>query len=390
MSVPPRLGIYFGEGTAHSWVWWVETFERFGWYHQTFLDEDTFLTDLQNIDILCLSGGDTYAIARGLGPEGAQALRRFLASGKLYLGSCAGAYLPLHSSQEPLHRFNFLSVKTHNIVPQPPPGLEYSPRTMIRYGDRFLIHPARGETVLKLRVPFPEERVVAPLFGGPPMVCNGSAGGCERLASYRDFTSRTGFPAGSDLAREIILGKEAIIRAPVEGGTMLLLGPHLEHPRYSDANRLLFRLVASALPRSGGRDQESGAETDEPLSLPLARETKAELSRSRFEIQRLMSLSLSWEIGRKMYDPGKIAELVEFAWKRIRQMERFGGIPSGIGEDIRERAAGLRASVYSLRDAVSTGDSSREMLGALRAAKRFLAVFLPVFHRECHREKVPQ
>ena len=360
-------------------------FERFGWYRQSFLDQNTFLSDIQDIDILCLSGGDTYAIARGLGQRGARELTRFLGSGKWYLGSCAGAYLPLHSSQEPLCWFNMLSVKTHNIVSEPPPGLEFSPRTMIHYGDRFLIHPARGETVLRLRVPFSEERVVAPLFGGPPMVCNGSANGYERLASYQDFTPRTDFPAGSDLAREIILGNEAIVRAQVDGGTMLLFGPHLEHPRYSDANQFLFHLVEPVLSQSCGRIRGTEAEAEDSLSLPLAREIKAELSRSRFEIQRLMSLSLSWEIGRKMYDPGKIAELVEFGWKRIRRMERFGGVPVRSGEDIRERAAGLRSSVHALKGAVSAGDSAGEMLDALWAAKRFLTGFLPVYHHECER-----
>jgi len=383
VSVTPRLGIYFGEGTAHSWIWWAETFERFGWYRQRFLDEESFLADLRDIDVLCLSGGDTHEIARGLGQRGARELTRFLESGKWYLGSCAGAYLPLHSSQEPLCWFNLLPVKTHNIVSKPPAGLEFSPRTMIRYGERFLIHPARGETVLKLHVPFSEAEVVAPLFGGPPMVCNGSAPGYERLAFYQDFTPRTDFPAGADLAREIVLGREAIIRAPVGGGMMLLFGPHLEHPRYASANRLMFQLIAPAFDYYSGEART--AETGEtlPLSLPLLRETKAELSRSRFEIQRLMSLSLSWEIGRKMYDPGKIAELVEFAWKRIRRMERFGGIPVGPGEGIRERAFDLRSAMYSLRDAVPNGESSREMLDALRAAKQFLAGFLPVYHQEC-------
>ena len=158
-----------GEGTAHSWTWWAEYFEKIGFYHQQYLDEENFASRLGGVDFLCLSGGDTFAIAEGLGPAGARALGEFFSGEKVYLGSCAGAYLPLHSSLEPLQRFNFLSIPVANIVSDPPLGLEFSPRTMIPYGNRYLVHPVRDEVVLRPLGSYPKATVTALSSAGLPL-----------------------------------------------------------------------------------------------------------------------------------------------------------------------------------------------------------------------------
>jgi len=74
----PDIGIYVGAGTSHSWTWFADIFERNGIYSVRFLDEDDFTEDcLDHIDVLLVSGGDTFAIAEGLGRSGAEQLEQF-------------------------------------------------------------------------------------------------------------------------------------------------------------------------------------------------------------------------------------------------------------------------------------------------------------------------
>jgi len=369
-----------GEGTAHSWTWWAEYFEKIGFYHQQYLDEENFASRLGGVDFLCLSGGDTFAIAEGLGPAGARALGEFFSGEKVYLGSCAGAYLPLHSSLEPLQRFNFLSIPVANIVSDPPLGLEFSPRTMIPYGNRYLVHPVRDEVVLRPLGSYPKATVTAPLFGGPPFALSGDADGHRSRALYQDFTPRTSFPAGPELARRIFQGKEAVIEARLGPSTLFLLGPHLEHPRFPSANQFLTYLLEPYFERCPKTAPvEAGPEETSP---ELLREIKKELSRSRFMVQSLTQLSLSFEIGRKLYEPEKVAELLEFAWKRIRKFGPGAGIPIAAGETLRTQAARLRENLEDFGAAVrGGGEAAGMMLKSLRAAKRFLAGFLPLYHR---------
>ncbi|GAF89729.1 unnamed protein product, partial [marine sediment metagenome] len=99
----PKIGIYTGMGASHSWLWFVELFDRMGFYEIAFLNEDEIQRDgLNGLDILVMSGGDTFAMAEGLGAKGAHKLEDFIRKGGLYIGSCAGAYLPLNSSKKNL------------------------------------------------------------------------------------------------------------------------------------------------------------------------------------------------------------------------------------------------------------------------------------------------
>ncbi|MDD5223570.1 MAG: hypothetical protein PHE84_06245 [bacterium] len=377
---PAQVGIYMGEGTAHSWTWWAEYFEKIGFYRQQYLDEENFASRLGGVDFLCLSGGDTFAIAAGLGPAGARALGEFFSGEKVYLGSCAGAYLPLRSSQESLRRFNFLSIPVANIVSDPPLGLEFSPRTMIPYGNRYLIHPVRDEVVLRPLGSCPQATVTAPLFGGPPFAPGADTPGLIPRATYENFTPRTSFPAGPELARRIFQGREAVLEARLGPSTLFLLGPHLEHPRFPAANQFLTYLLEPYFAR--GPKTAPAEPGPEETSPELLREIKKELSRSRFTVQSLTQLSLSFEIGRKLYEPEKIAELLEFAWKRIRKFRPGAGLPVAAGETLRTQAARLRENLEDFGAAVrGGGEAAGMMLQSLRSAKRFLAGFLPLYHR---------
>ena len=110
------IGIYTGSGASHSWLWFVEILERMGFYNVHFVDERDILSNaLDPLNVLLMSGGDTFAMAEGLGAEGSGKLKSFIEGGGLYIGTCAGAYLPLKSSMDFLNQFNFINVKISNI-----------------------------------------------------------------------------------------------------------------------------------------------------------------------------------------------------------------------------------------------------------------------------------
>ena len=68
----PRIGLYTGSGTSHSWLWFVELFDRMLFHDIVFLNEDMVKDGaLKNLDVFAMSGGDTIRIAEGLDTTGA-------------------------------------------------------------------------------------------------------------------------------------------------------------------------------------------------------------------------------------------------------------------------------------------------------------------------------
>ena len=75
-SHSPQIGVYTGRGASHSWLWFVEILDRMGFYHVHFVDERDIVSNaLEPLNVLLMSGGDTFAIAEGLGTEGSDKLR---------------------------------------------------------------------------------------------------------------------------------------------------------------------------------------------------------------------------------------------------------------------------------------------------------------------------
>ena len=73
----PNIGIYTGKGTSHSWLWFVDLFDRMGFHNLSFLNENTLQdSGLVGLDVLAISGGDTFTIAGALGKGGAVSTRR--------------------------------------------------------------------------------------------------------------------------------------------------------------------------------------------------------------------------------------------------------------------------------------------------------------------------
>ena len=264
----PVIGIYTGLGASHSWLWFVEIFDRMGFCNLRFLTENDIQTGgLDTCDVLAMSGGDTFAIAQGLGPAGADHLRRFIEDGGLYMGSCAGAYLPLRSSKEHLNLFNFVPVKIANLTRTLPKAQRLKEKFCTAYGCSFIFHPVREAVQVATNgfTPFSKTPILhAPLYGGPPMIPSDST---QVLATYRSFTDKTVFLVDKALAADTVIGKAAVIRQKMGKGCLHLYGPHFEHPRFNAANQLLTDAMIWDVQKRPRRGEDRNAETDWASSL---------------------------------------------------------------------------------------------------------------------------
>ncbi len=325
----PRIGIYAGSGTSHSWLWFVDLFEKSGFYNLAFLDEFPLRNnEIKDLDVLVVSGGDTFGVAQSLGEKGGKSIREFVENGGLYIGSCAGAYLPMKSSQKPLDKFNFVDVKITNLSKLFPAAEIQICKSCAAYGYDFIFHPVREAVVLKTTSFFNKNSSVkftAPLFGGPGMkACDPS----WVLAVYNGFTPKTSFFTTREIAEKTLMGNGAIVRVPLKLGCFYLLGPHLEHPKFKQANRFII----DAIVKETGMDQDHNKvkESDHLVEGELTgKEAKKlilsirrELSNSRIVTGNLEFLPVQWLIGQKVYEPQKIRVYLESMWKRLRVLEK--------------------------------------------------------------------
>jgi len=328
----PRIGIFAGDGTSHSWLWFVDLFERMGFHNLSFLNEYTVREGgLTGLDVLAISGGDTVAIATALGEGGAREIRRFIENGGQYIGCCAGAYLAMNSSKSPLNLFNFAAVKITNLSKYLPPCRRMPYKFSTVYGCCFVFHPVRETVGLRTNGPPPfvgRGSLTAPLYGGPGML---AADGVQVLAHYDSFTNKTVYLVDEALASETLIGKAAAVRANLGSGSVYLFGPHLEHPHYPQANRLLADAI---LWDTGRPTQTVSAQRPKPEILSdsdshqLIMGLKRELSNSRIVAAGLEMRPIRWLIGAKYYEPEKIRVFLESMWQRLKVLESRGRIRS--------------------------------------------------------------
>jgi len=323
----PKIGIYNGAGASHSWLWFVEILDEMGFWDIEFLNDQQIKNGgLNSLNVLLISGGDTFAIAEGLGKEGAEKIKDFLDEGGIYIGSCAGAYLPLKSSIPPLNLFNFASVKISNLAKTLPKAITLPEKFCTSYGCKYVFHPVREE--VKIRVEdFPSHQVtkelIAPIYGGPSFLLSEDV---QAIAYYSDFTKRTLFMTDHQLAYDTLIGKSAVITKKIGKGQLFLSGPHLEHPHYLMANTLIAEMI-----HQGISEQEynksflmpsKGSFKDRNLH-PLWREIKSAVSNSRIVALSLERKSITWQIGQKVYEPVKIRTFLESVWSRFPQIEQL-------------------------------------------------------------------
>ena len=317
----PRIGVFCGDGTSHSWLWFADLFERMGFHNLSFLDHvDVQEGHLRYIDVLAISGGDTFAIATALGRKGADEVKRFIENGGLYIGSCAGAYLAMNSSKPPLNLFNYAAVKITNLSKYLPHCRNMPTKFSTVYGCCFVFHPVRESIGLRANgtAPFAGAgSLMAPLYGGPGMKAHGNT---EVLVHYEAFTDHTVFLVNQALAHDTLIGKAAAVRGHLGDGRLYLFGPHLEHPHYPQANRL----VADAILWDAGRlsdDDPAYGMAAECLSgdvkRDLIKDLKRELSNSRIVASGLEFLPIRWLIGAKYYEPEKIRVFLDSMWRRL-------------------------------------------------------------------------
>jgi glutamine amidotransferase-like uncharacterized protein len=374
-----RMGIYTGSGTSHSWLWFVDILEKAGVKNLTFLGEDDIKKDgnLQTLDVLLLSGGDTFSIAEGLGGEGSEKIERFVAEGGIYFGSCAGAYLPMKSSKYPLNLMNLAGVKISNLSRLLPRPLIQSEKFCTPYGCDYVFHPVRDEVKIRCtNVYFPEEQFVAPLYGGPCMEPSEDA---TPVAYYSGFTDKTLFLVDEDLARETVQGRIAVCSKTIGRGKLYLSGPHLEHPHYPTANRFLMEILSDGLKERKAFFHKRGeSEARSEIPRDSFRKLKGELSGARIIALALERETMTWLIGKKVYEPEKFRVFIDALWSRINHLEKisWNGLSS---ETVHGLAASAREVREKLKELKSEMQTSTDTTGLVEAIIRELRTLSSAF-----------
>jgi len=373
-----RLGIYTGSGTSHSWLWFVDVLERMGLDNLVCMDEGDLKKgdELKKVSALLISGGDTFAIADGLGREGAKNIEQFIAEGGVYFGSCAGAYLPMRSSKYPLSLLNLAGVKISNLTRFLPQPLTHSEKFCTPYGCHYVFHPVREEVKIRFTNGYSsrvKEEMSAPLYGGP---CMETSDDVTPIAFYNGFTDKTLFLVDEDLARETVLGRMAVCSKAVGKGTLYLSGPHLEHPFYPEANELLLDMLCDGLQEkqvSSRADQE--IEAGVRVSRELLKGLRRELSNSRIIALALERESMSWLIGNKVYEPEKFRVFIEALWSRLGLLEKLSD-KSLSGEDVQSltACAGMvREKLKRLKTEIRCSSDTTELVEDILSGLRTLA-----------------
>ncbi len=269
--------------------------ERIRYYDARFLNGDEFIESLRHgVKIAVVSGGDGYAIAESFRGKGFARLKDFISRGGLYVGICAGAYLPLPSRVKPFDEFNISTTKIENIDCSP--RAEETPRVSVPYGSCSIVHPVRGE----VEISGDDSTTHAPLHGGPILKEPETD---AVLMRYTGFGADTEFQVERESAERMMLGHPAVIECVHGEGRLLLFGPHLEHPKYLEANHLL-RLMLGLVP--------SQQKPKEKKAIPVT------LAKSLADL-KVATMGLEgryFMIGRKMWDASRFLELLRAIEKR--------------------------------------------------------------------------
>jgi hypothetical protein len=305
--------------------------------------------------------------------------------GGLYIGSCAGAYLPLNSSKEHLNLFNFVNVKIANLTRTLPDAKRVAGKFCTVYGCSFIFHPVREEVRLTTDGIPPFSRMaslLAPLYGGPPMIASDSA---DVLARYEGFTNKTQFLVDEAIAEATLVGRAAAVRTKMGSGHFYLFGPHFEHPHFPFANKL----VADAM-YWDMRDTPIGTNghTSDTMVVSgnkartLLRDLKRELSNCRIVALGMEMMPVTWLIGMKVYEPAKIRIFLEAMWTRIKPLEKMKEVILTMDEERRliDDAANITVLLREIRTKLHKGldtvHLARKIFNMLNAmTRRFLDVY---------------
>jgi hypothetical protein len=93
---------------------------------------------------------------------------------------------------------------------------------------------------------------------------------------------------------------------------MLLLGPHLEHPRYPEANAAFLKLIGSPAGRARGRPSPSSG----------ARLGGSGAKLGDLKVAVLGLENRSFVVGNKLWDGGRLFELIAAIQRRIAGLDK--------------------------------------------------------------------
>jgi glutamine amidotransferase-like uncharacterized protein len=365
-----------------------------GFYNIRFINEGNILRGgLDSLDVLLMSGGDTFAIAEGLGAEGSKKLKSFIEDGGLYIGTCAGAYLPLRSSMDFLNQFNFINVKISNISRR----LSESERPLLQkvacssYGCDFVFHAVREDVVLKMVNDYQtdgKKEMIAPLFGGPSMLPSEDI---EPIATYKGFTKKTKFLVEEKLAERTLIGNIAVAKKSMGKGHLYIFGPHFEHPQYPEANRIIIQIILGE--SQEGRIPPLKREIPSlfKVSPSFLEELRRELSHSRMVAFAMEGSSFQWMIGKKWYEPEKIRVFLEILWKRLRYLESGGemGVDLQDPNGMISRLKGITDNLKKMKKGIDQGEATNGLAeDLLPNLKKVTSDFLTIYFSRKRTESI--
>ncbi len=283
--------VYAGSGSSHSWTWLADLFENRGIFNVVFASESDLQRDIEgSYSRVIISGGDGFEIAEALNGKGFSNLKGFIRSGGQYIGICAGAYLPLPSSIPPFQQFNISKTRITNIRPGISMAESSTTRYAVRYGSCSIFHPVRGSVLLDIN----GSSMVAPLYGGPVFT---EPDDDEVLIRYAGMAEQATMNMSHDEVRNVLDRAPAVIRCRFGSGELLLLGPHLEHPDFPEANDVMLDLMHMA-----GNDKSTRTHEQ--------RKTNLDRSIADLKVAILGLEHRSFVVGSKLWDGGRLMELL--------------------------------------------------------------------------------
>lgn len=294
--------VWAGRGASYSWIWWADTLEDLWWLNAAFHHDAPKLEEgLEHADVLLMGGGDVTALSAALDWD---VVLDWVSGGGRLVATCAGAYL--------LSRGRGVGIA--NAVDEVPERA--AERAWTRCSDAIVVHPVRGPVSLR------SERgatMTAPLYGGPvfhdPVNTEASV-----AARYSGATRGTEWLLAD--RPELVEGTPAVVTVPVGDGTLVLSGPHLEHPDHPAAHLWLAGLL-------GWEPGEpfDGAPPPIPGTDPGGEEVVRRLASVR---RRAASIAdRSWRSGDKVWSGERVAGFTERVIPRARALARWGWGPHG-------------------------------------------------------------
>ena len=299
--------MWTGRGASYSWVWWADTLEDLSWLQAAFHHEPMELVGaLDRAQLLLLGGGDVAALRASLDWDRVSA---WVEGGGRLVATCAAAYL--------LRRW--VGAGIANVMEKPP--VHAGPRAWTRCEEGIVVHPVRGPVSLRSEG---GATFTSPLYGGP--VFHTPVEPSTRVEARYDGVTRGAEWLMADRPA-MLEGTPAVLSRRMGGGTVVLAGPHLEHPDHPAAHLWL----AGVLGWEPGEPPEGNAPSMTPTD-PTGEDVVRRLASVR---RRAASMAdRSWVSGEKTWNGERVAGFADSIILRARALAHWGWGPRG-------RAGGL-------------------------------------------------